>query len=161
MLTGLRQAVQAQLARVPVERKPALRRTDDPRVLLMCDLPRVADEAAVAGFVAALETEGWRIWQEPGWLLLDHAVPVPAVVWPEDYPGESGCCLWLLRQHPGDAAADGYIRALVKAAEVGQQRVEWLCTQWHGEFATRLREHLPLPGGLTPYLAKVMKEEEK
>ncbi|MBQ8313024.1 MAG: hypothetical protein IJX84_07470 [Clostridia bacterium] len=161
MLTGLRQAVQEQLAQVPAKRKPALRRTDDPRALLMCDLPRIADEAAVMSFVAALEAEGWRVWQETGWLLLDHAVPASEMVWPEAYTGESGCCLWLLRQHPGDAPAEAYIRALVKAAEVGRQRVEWLCSQWHGEFAARLREHLPLPGGLAPYLAKVMKEEEK
>lgn len=161
MLTGLRRAVQAQLTKVPAQRKPALRRTDDPRALLMCDLPRIASGEAVASFIAALEAEGWRVWQEAGWLLLDHAVPAPEMVWPEDYPGESGCCLWLLRQHPGDGAPEDYIRALVKAAEMGRQRVEWLCGQWHGAFAARLRERQPLPGGLAPYLAKVMKEEEK
>ncbi len=161
MLTGLRRAVQAHLTAVPAQRKPALRRTDDPQALLMCDLPCIASGEAVAAFIAALEAEGWRVRQEKGWLLLDHAVPAPEMIWPEEYPGESGCCLWLLRQHPGDAPAEEYIRALVKAAEVGKQRVEWLCAQWHGAFAVRLREQRPLPGGLAPYLASVMKEEEK
>ena len=161
MLTALRRAVQAHLAAVPVQRRPALRRTEDPRALLMCDLPRIARETDAAAVIAALEAEGWRVRQEPGWLLLDHDVPEPEWAWPQAYPGEWGCCLWLLKQHPGQEAPKEKIRALVKAAEQGCDRVEWLCRQWHGEFAALLREHQPLPGGLVPYLCAAMKEEER
>lgn len=161
MLTALRREVQAHLACVPVQRKPALRRTDDPDALLMCDLPRITKQEDVAAFITVLEAEGWRVRQEVGWLLLDHDVPEPEWAWPEAYPGEWGCCLWLLRQHPGEALAQGYIRELVKAAEQGQERVEWLCRRWHGEFAARLREHQLLPGGLVSYLCAAMKEETR
>lgn len=161
MLTALRSAVQARLAGVPVQRRAALRRTEDPRALLMCDLPRIAAQEAVAAFIAAMEEEGWRVWQEPGWLLLDHDVPAPDWAWPDAYSGERGCCLWLLKQHPGDAAPQAYIRALVKAQEEGTGRVERLCTHWHGEFAALLRERKALPGELAPYLCAVIKEEER
>lgn len=161
MLRSLRQAVQRHLANVETQRKPALRRTDDPGALLMCDLPRIADAEAIAAFVQAMEADGWRVWEVPSWLLLDHDVPVPVAEWPQDYPGERGCCAWLLRQHPGGAPAQVYIRALVKAAEQGMDKVEYLCRQWHGEFAALLREHKPLPGGVLPYLCAVIKEEAR
>lgn len=161
MLTALRRQVQAHLAKVPAQRKPALRRTDEPDALLTTDLPRIAGPEALAAFTAALEENGWRVRQAPGWLLLDHDVPVPAVEWPQDYPGEWGCCLWLLRQHPEGGAPAEMIRALVKAAEMGPDKVERLCRQWHGEFAACLREHRPLPGGVAPYLCAAMKEEAK
>lgn len=161
MLTALRRAMQAHLAAVPAQRKPALRRTDDPDALLMTDLPRIVPPEAVDAFISAVEAEGWRVRQEPGWMLLDHPVPAPEMVWPEAYPGEWGCCLWLLRQHPGNDAPPAYIRALVKAAEQGQDKVERLCKQWHGEFAALLRERQVLPGGLAPYLAAAMKEDAR
>lgn len=159
MLRALRAQVNAHLWQAQTVRKPALRRTDDPSALLMTDLPRIASEEAVAAFVEAITAEGWRVQCGPDWILLDHDVPVPEAPWPEEYPGETGCCAWLLRQHPGDASAQGYIRALAKAADAGHDKVEQLCRQWHGEFAACLREHRPLPGRLAPYLCAAMKEE--
>jgi len=161
VLTALRHQVREHLEALPAQRKPALRRTDDPGALLMTDLPRIAGPEEVAAFIAALEKEGWRAWQEPGWLLLDHDVPVPDRPWPDAFPGEWGCCLRLLRAHPGKDAPREYIRALVKAAEQGNDKVERLCKAWHGEFAARMREHQPLPGGLVPYLLAAMKEETR
>lgn len=161
MLRALRQEVQAQLISVPALRKPALRRSEDPEALLATDLPGVAQPEAVADLMNVLEAAGWRSWQRDGWLLLDHAVPVPDWDWPETYPGEWGCCLWLLRQHPGGDTPAGHIRALVKAAEQGWDQVERLCRAWHGEFAALLRTHRPLPGGLVPYLCAAMKEEAR
>lgn len=161
MLTALRREVQVHLVKVPVQRKPALRRSDDPEALLATDLPGIAKPEAVAVFVTAMEAEGWRIWPKDGWLLLDHAVAMPQWRWPEEYPGEWGCCLWLLRNHPGEAAPAGHIRALVKAVEQGNDKVERLCRAWHEEFAGLLRAHQPLPGGLAAYLCNAMKEEAK
>jgi len=160
MLTALRKAAQTCLAGVSVSRKPALRRSDEPDALLATDLPRVADKEAVAAFAAAMEKDGWRVWEKSGWLLLDHDVPAPAWRWPDEYPGEWGCCMWLLKQHPGGDAPAEMIRALVKAAEQGNDKVERLCAQWHGLFAEMLRRRQPLPGALAPYLYAAMKEEE-
>lgn len=161
MLTALREAARERLAQIPVQRKPALRRTDNPDALLACDLPGVAAPEEVQAFTADMENAGWRIQQEDGWLLMDHDVPEPAWAWPDAYPGEWGCCLWLLRRYPGKDAPAEKVRALVKAAEMGPGRVEWLCARWHGEFAALLREHQPLPGGLAPYLCAAMKEEKR
>lgn len=161
MLRALRREVQALLASVSSQRKPALRRTDDPGALLATDLPGIAQPEAVEAFAAELEAWGWRAWQRDGWLLLDRPVPVPEWAWPEAYPGEWGCCLWLLRLHPGQEAPAGHIRALVKAQEQGREQVERLCRAWHGEFALLLRQHQPLPGGLAPYLCAAMKEEAR
>lgn len=160
MLTALRREVQDALAGVRTSRKAALRRTEDPRALLMCDLPRIAGAGDIAAFVERLEKAGWRILPTEGWLLLDKPVPVPEPAWPEAFPGEWGCLVWMLKQHPEGAAAQEDIRALVKAADVGPGRVEWLCRQWHGQWAARLRRHENLPGGLLPYLLAVRRNAE-
>lgn len=158
MLTPLRQEVQACLSTIRCQRKPALRRTDDPDYLLMTDLPQAAMPESVAAFAAALQLRGWAVQEMPGWLLLDHPLPAPAYTLPTDYPGELGCCMWLLRQHPGSAAPPEMLRALAKAAEQGSAQVERLCTAWHRQFAAQLRRHQPLPGGLFPYLCALNKE---
>lgn len=161
MLSPLRAQVNACLERINASRKPALRRTENPAFLLMTDLPRIADDAAVEAFVAMVEALGWQVQAAPGWLMLDHPVEPPALCWPEEMRGEWGCCVQLLRLHRDHAPAQGYIRALVKAADVGSDRVEQLCRHWHGEFAALLREHRPLPGELAPYLCAAMKEDAK
>lgn len=156
MLTALRAAVQARLARVPVWRKPALRRSDDPEALLATDLPQAADTEAVERFMAEMAAEGWLIRREKGWLLLDHAVPVPDAILPEALSGEAGCCLSLLMRHPEGEAPPEVIRALAKAAEKGPEAVERFCAGWHGELARQLREHGPLPGKMIPYLCAAL-----
>lgn len=159
MLTALRREVQALLADVPARRKPALRRAGSPEALLATDLPLIADDAAVAAFMGALTGAGWRVWLEGGWLLLDHPLPLPPACAVADVPGETGCCLWLLQHHPGGEAPADRLRALAKAAE--EQNVEKLCRQWHREFARMLREGVPLPGGLLPYLACAVQTKEE
>lgn len=152
MLTALRREVQALLAAIPADRKPALRRSDDASALLATDLPLIARDDAVNAFIAAAQADGWTVTFGKGWLLLDHAVPVPEVQVPPVIQGEAGCCLSLLLRHPGEDAPKTYIRALVKADEAGKAYLERLCAQWHRDFAGMLRRHEPLPGGLTPYL---------
>lgn len=158
MLTALRREVQACLACVPCQRKPALRRTDDPAFLLMTDLPQAASPESVAAFTADVRQRGWTVQEIPGWLLLDCPILPPDCPLPATFHGELGCCLWLLRQHPGDTAPPEMIRALVKAAEQSPGHVERLCRAWHGQFAKLLRQHQPLPGGLLPYLCFLTKE---
>ena len=154
MLTALRQQVQAVLYAVPAKRKPALRRSDAPDALFATDLPLIAEAEAVEAFVTDMEAQGWMIQARNGWLTLDKAVPVPEYTIPEAPAGECGCCISLLLRHREEAQAEEYIRAVVKAAEAGRLPFERLCARLHGEFAVRLREHRPLPGGLLPYLCR-------
>lgn len=159
MLRALRRQVQACLASVPCRRRPALRRTDNPDFLLMTDLPQAASTQDVAAFAEGMRRLGWTVAEIPSWLLLDCPIPAPLCRVPDSYPGETGCCLWILRQHPGGDAPPDMLRALVKAAEQGAPQVEKLCSAWHGQLAAMLRRHQPLPGGLLPYLCAALKEE--
>lgn len=152
MLTALRQQVQAVLYAVPAKRKPALRRSDAPDALFATDLPLIAEEEAVAAFIADMQNQGWTILERNSWLTLDKAVPVPEYTIPDAPAGECGCCIALLLRHREEAPAEECIRAVTKAADAGKLPFERLCTQLHGEFAVRLREHRPLPGALLPYL---------
>lgn len=154
MLTALRQQVQSVLYAVPAKRKPALRRSDALDALFATDLPLIAAADAVVAFTADMEGRGWTVRERSGWLTLDAAVPVPDCTIPACLEGECGCCISLLLRHREEAAAEDYIRAVTKAAEAGKLPFERLCAQLHGEFALRLREHRPLPGGLLPYLCR-------
>lgn len=155
----LRQQVQLCLSQVPCQRKPALRRTDDPSFLLMTDLCRIASKEAVEDFLHRLCDLGWSVKSAEGWLLLDHPIPQPELALPPVFPGEWGCCLQLLSQHPSEDAPPVLLRQLVKAAEMGNDKVEKLCRDWHSHFAALLRQHQPLPAGLLPYLCAAMKED--
>ena len=147
MLTALRAQVNAALAEVPVQRRPALRRSDDPRALLATDLPLVTDADALNRFVRRMAAMGWRVQTAPnGWLLLDRDVPVPELVQPQAPEGECGCC------HPEGGAANHLSRPPVKAAEAGKQPFERCCAGLHARLATLLRQRQPLPGALLPYL---------
>ena len=152
MLTALRQQAQSVLYAVPAKRKPALRRSDVPDALFATDLPLVAEEEAVSDFVEEMVAQGWTVRALNGWLTLDAAVPVPEYALPAAMMGACGCCISLLLRHREEAPAEEYIRAVAKAAEAGKLPFERLCTQMHGAFAVRLREHQALPVGLLPYL---------
>ena len=152
MLTALRQQAQSMLYAVPAKRKPALRRSDVPDALFATDLPLVAEEEVIRAFAAHMEACGWTVREQNGWLTLDAPVPVPETVIPADLAGACGCCISLLLRHREEAPAEEYIRAVAKAAEAGKLPFERLCTQLHGAFAVRLREHQALPVGLLPYL---------
>ena len=154
MLTALRRTVQAALEELPVTRRPALRRSDDPQALLATDLPLTTDAGTVARFVARLEADGWRVCRRGDWLLLDADVPVPPWEIPAVLDGEAGCCISLLLRHPGDEADRTVLREIVKAAESGRTALERLCARLHAEWAAALREHRNLPGGLLPYLCR-------
>lgn len=158
MLRALRIQAQEALASVPVRRKPALRRSDDPEALLATDLPLAADAAAVEAFVQRMTEQGWRIREEKSWLLLDADVPVPNHS-PVQADGELGCCISLLSRHGGSGAPKATIRAIVKAAEAGT--LERLCLRLHREWAAMLRLHQPLPGGLNPYLCRAAQDIQK
>lgn len=152
MLTALRRQVQEVLYACTAVRKPALRRSDDPRALLATDLPLAAGPQQAALFCARMESLGWTTCQQNGWILLDVPVPAPQTAVPGELKGECGCCISLLLRHPEDAPAQEQIRAVVKAADAGRQPFERLCSSLHADFAARLRRHQPLPGALLPYL---------
>lgn len=154
MLTALRGEIQAALADVPVTRKPALRRSDDPDALLATDLPLAADEEVVQRFIGRMNERGWRVRRQGSWLLLDAEVPVPDDAVPETLKGELGCCISLLLRHPGGETDRAALRALVKAAEIGFEALEKCCAGLHASWAAALREHRNLPGGLLPYLCR-------
>lgn len=160
MLTPLRQEVREALGETPAERRPALRRSDDPEALLATDLPLVASGAAVEAFAARMRARGWRVWQAGEWLLLDAEVPTPEAGVPDDLSGEAGCCASLLERHNGGETDRAAIRAVVKAAESGGPALERLCGRWHAAWAAALREHRDLPGGLLPYLCRAIERTQ-
>lgn len=153
MLTSLRAEVNALLSETQVRRKPALRRSDTPYALLATDLPFTTEERLVEDFIASAEAAGWTISRaDNGWLLLDKPVPVPDVDANKTATGECGCCLSLLARHPDDGDAEELIRAVVRAEEAGIVAFGRFCTALHSHLAALLRQHLPLPGTLRPYL---------
>ena len=155
MLSALRAQVNAELLRLEVNRRPALRRSDDPEALLATDLPLAASAETAEGFVRRLRELGWRVWMAAnGWLLLDAPVPAPEAAMSALPAGECGCCVSILRRHPDEGDASGMIRALVKAADAGRQPFERLCSQLHGQLAALLRRREPLPSALLPYLCQ-------
>lgn len=161
MLTALRAEAAALLSACPTRRRPALRRSDDPTFLLATDLPLAAEAAVAEAFTHQMEAQGWRIVPRGGWLLMDHALPMPADPGLATAPGEMGCALWLLRRHPGGEAPADALRALVKAAEAGPGPLERLCREWHAAWAEALRRHITLPGGLAPYLAAAIDKQRR
>lgn len=155
MLSALRAQVNAELLRLEVNRRPALRRSDDPEALLATDLPLASSAETAEGFVRRLRELGWRVWPgRNGWLLLDAPVSAPEPATNCVPAGECGCCVSILRRHPDEGDASGMIRALVKAADAGRQPFERLCSQLHGQLAALLRRHEPLPSALLPYLCQ-------
>lgn len=154
MLTGLRREVRALLDGCGAARPPALRRAQDAAYLLATDAPSLLDEAALTRLCDALRTLGYDTALHGGWLLLDRALPLPDLpLLPASLPaGEVGCVVSLLLRHPSDAADAADIRALAKAAEMGAGALERICAGLHRDFAARLREGVPLPGGLLPYV---------
>ena len=154
MLTTLRAQVQCVLYAVPAKRKPALRRSDAPDALFATDLPLIAEESAVTAFITELTRNRWTISTRNGWLTLDAPVPVPTYTVPDTLAGACGCCISLLLRHQEEAPAADFIRAVVKAADAGKLPFERLCSQLHGEFAARLRQHEALPGALLPHLCR-------
>ena len=157
MLSALRAQVNAELLRLEVNRRPALRRSDDPEALLATDLPLAASAETAEGFVRRLRELGWRVWMAAnGWLLLDADVPLPeAAPAEEDVTGECGCCLSILARHAEEnGLAAEWLRTIVKAAEAGEKPFGRCCGQLHAYLAELLRLHQPLPGKLLPYLKR-------
>lgn len=151
MLSPLRQEVQRLLVSVPTARRPALRRSDDDQALLATDLPLLT--ADWADFARQAEEQGWRVWQQNGWLLLCRIPNPPAM--PEVLPsasGELGCCLSLLSRHQEAGDAAHWLVSLLKAEDAGAQALERYARALHRALAARLRTHEPLPGILLPYL---------
>lgn len=163
MLAPWRIQMQQLLAQTPTKRKPALRRSDDIRALLATNLPQVASEEEVARFCDRAKQNGWRVWKENDWLLMDHPLPVPGEM-PDTSgaTGEMACCLSMLRRHAdGQAPEEEMLRALAKAEEQGEQALERFCAGLHRQLAQRLRMHQPLWDGLLPYLCHAEQKRRK
>ncbi len=156
MIAGLRRELRLMLEDIPSSRTPSVRRCEHPDALLAVNLPFLANGAATARFIRTAQAQGWTVVSANGWLLLDHPVPVPEAPQPLHFDGETGCLLSLLTRHPDDKApCTAEIRALVKAAEESPAAVIRLCAAMHRDWAVRLRNRQPLPGGLAPYLQYV------
>ena len=148
----MRMQVQSILYAVPAKRKPALRRSDVQDAIFATDLPMIAEGDALIAFRKEMTRLGWRMDVRNSWLIMDAPIPAPEASIPDALSGECGCCISLLLRHQEDAPANDFIRSVVKAADAGCQPFEYLCRQFHAEFAARLRRHDALPGALLPYL---------
>lgn len=152
MLTELRKNVAEMLSQCPVRRPCAVRRSLTADALLAIDLPQAAETASVEKFLRLAQQNGWKARIEKGWILLDHALPLPPSHAEAEANGRLANTLQLLRLHPSDAMDEAALRALAKAVEEGQRSVERLCNALAQEWAVRLRQHEMLPGALLPYL---------
>ena len=160
MLSAERALLRALLDAAGASRPPALRRALGDDALLATDLPLCAGEAETAAFAEAARAAGWKVARAGGWLTLDR-IPAPCGRVPAALPGgELGCCIALLRRHPGGGADPAWIRRLLKAAEAGPGELEQICGELHGTLAVLLRQRSILPGGLLPYLEDLACETE-
>lgn len=151
-MNKLRQELQGILAEIPVRRPPALRRSLLEDWLYATDLPRAAEETAVAAFCRKAEEHGWRTAATDGWIQLDR-IPeiIPEPVFGGPFGTEAACCASLLRRHPGERKAEREIRLLIKAAEEGKEAYEKVCAGLHREWASALRKGEALPALATAY----------
>ena len=151
-MNGYRARLKELLSGADTARPAAVRRDRTGRALLATDLPTLLRDEDRRVMLACLEQAGWVVTESDGWWLLDRR---PS---PDDMPEAGGCaeadrCLRLLRLHmTGEAAPADMLRDLWKAADAGTERLDALLRMWHGGFAASLREHIPLPDGLIPYL---------
>lgn len=152
MLTKLRGDVRAAMDGLPLTRRPALRRSDDPDMLLATDLPLVADDEVVERFLARMKRMGVLVSRQGNWLLMNAELDAPEHSVPARADGELGCCISLLERHPSNGTDARALRALAKAVECGRGEVQRLCAELHAAWAGMLRQHQELPGALLPYL---------
>ena len=152
MLTELRKNIAELISQCPTRRPCAVRRSLSPDFLLAIDLPHAAEEATVEKFLHLAQENGWTASVENGWILLDHALPVPPAYADTAANGRLANAIWLLQHHPSDETDDAALRALAKAAEEGDKAVERFCDGCVKDWAVRLRMHQALPGALLPYL---------
>lgn len=150
MLRPLREQLRQMMTGLDVSRTPVIRRSDEADMLLATDLPLLVNEAIMNDFLPRLAEAGWQTRMHRGWLLLDHAVAVPAI---EGTPiGEAACVISLLERHPGGGNNAELIRLLAKAPEQGEKQMQRLFLDLHRRFAGMLREHRHLPEKLIPYV---------
>ena len=155
MLTALRRELRARLDALPVARPAVLRRAREEAWLFASDAPALLEGEALRALLQSLQADGWTASVgTDGWLRLDHRIALPKSLSP--VPGvdtaELDCLLSLLARHPSDLEDADTLRSLCKAWEEGAITFNRCIRQLHGSWAVCLREHKPLPGGLTPYL---------
>lgn len=164
MMHEWRQEVNECLERVPVRRKPFLRRSLKREFLLCTDLPLVSDEEGVTLFRRHLMLKDWEVCAE-GSLLQLRKQPDPPEVHEKEAAGlkpadELACLISLLHRHPGGTAGQEELFDLLKAAEAGEEGR--LFVIWHQEWASRLRKGLELPSALLPWLLWIrMRQKEE
>ena len=155
MLTALRRELRTRLDALPVARPAVLRRAREEAWLFASDVPNLLNSESLCALLRSLQADGWTASVgADGWLRLDHRIALPESLSP--VPGvdtaELDCLLSVLARHPSDLEDADTLRSLCKAWEEGTVAFNRCIRQLHGSWAVCLREHKPLPGGLTPYL---------
>ena len=155
MLTALRRELRAHLDALPVARPAVLRRARDAAWLFASDVPALLDSETLCVLLRSLQADGWTASVgADGWLRLDHRIALPESLCP--VPGvdtaELDCLLSLLARHPSDLEDADTLCSLCKAWEEGAIAFNRCIRHLHGSWAVSLRDRIPLPGGLTPYL---------
>ncbi len=158
MLTALRGELRAKLEALTVPRCPVLRRAREDEWLFASDLPALAEAGALRVFLDSLRADGWSAAiEEDGWLRLDHALPLPEDLSPVTGldANELDCLISLLLRHPSLTEDPVSLRRLAKAREEGANALNRALAGLHGTWAERLRQDLPLPGAMLPYLMRM------
>ena len=155
MLTALRHELRARLDALPVARPAVVRRARDAAWLFASDVPNLLNSQDLCALLQSLQSNGWTASVgADGWLRLDHRIALPESL--STVPGvdtaELDCLLSLLARHPSDLKDADTLRSLCKAWEEGAIAFNRCIRHLHGSLAVCLRDRMPLPGSLTPYL---------
>ena len=107
-MNKLRQEALELLSSAETFRPAVLRRSLRNDAMYATDLPRIADNETVAGFLQKAEESGWHAEMENGWIHLDR---VPESMSEGCFQGPYGldaeCCLSILARHTAEEKTDG------------------------------------------------------
>ena len=146
-----RTELQDLLLRVPVCRRPALRRSLRQDYLFSMDLPSFAEPESCDAFRRLAEMNGWECLQENGWLNLRKISRLlPEGLFSDQPEAEEASLLSLLRRHPCTTDPGQAAIQLVKAREEGSPAWERTCRALHQDLARRLRRKEPCPALICP-----------
>ena len=132
-----------------------LRRSRDEGSLYAVAFAPDVPEMLTARFTEAARKAGWICTPGNGWLLMDHAVPVPepctCVL-----TGERRCLQKIMDTHACTAPGMDTLRRVQRAWDAGATSAERLCLELHHECAARMRRH-EKPEDLRPWLGALEK----